>query len=438
MSESVRDLLVRGIAAAKSKESGTGSSKGEARHYLEWVLRLDASLDQQIEAWYWLSEISEDPVEKRHYLEEVLANQPNYYLARRSLAILDGKLDPREIVNPDRMPVPSANSPQTTQAQRFVCPTCGGRLTYTPDGTTLTCEYCDQRQKLISPQTGSTETFEETDFTIALASAKGHTRPSAMRIFECQACGASFVLSPQTLSLTCPYCAAVYVVKAEQTRLLIPPDAIIPFKITQEEAQQTLLTWLAMHREVSLKIPQAHEDPLRGFYLPTWCFNLTGYLPWKGLEYDDREWKPTSGYKLVLNDNLLIPAGRKLPEVLAKEIDTFNLACLVPYDPAYLADWPAETYQISLSDASLDARQQALAKAQAALPGDLIKPVRDLQIDSSALLVESFKLILLPLWVSHYHIKEKNYPLLINGQNGKVSAEIPDRGSHRWLAWLNG
>ena len=59
MSDSARDLLVRGIAAAKAQDTD------QARFYLEWVLRTDASREQKIKAWLWLSEVSEDPDEKR-------------------------------------------------------------------------------------------------------------------------------------------------------------------------------------------------------------------------------------------------------------------------------------------------------------------------------------------------------------------------------------
>ena len=87
MSSSARDLLVRGIAAAKTKDID------EARFYLEWVLRTDANRQQRIKAWYWLSEISDDPAEKRDLLENILVHEPGHAEARRSRAILDGVID---------------------------------------------------------------------------------------------------------------------------------------------------------------------------------------------------------------------------------------------------------------------------------------------------------------------------------------------------------
>src|SRR5438477_7937979 len=93
------DLLVYGVAAAKA------NSRDEARNYLEWVLRTDADFDQQAEAWYWLSTITDDPVEKRSCLESVLAINPHYGDARRDLAILQGR------IKPDQVPDPRYNVP---------------------------------------------------------------------------------------------------------------------------------------------------------------------------------------------------------------------------------------------------------------------------------------------------------------------------------------
>jgi hypothetical protein len=45
----VRDLLTRGIAAAKA------GNREEARFYLEWVLITEATEEQRLQAWLWLS-----------------------------------------------------------------------------------------------------------------------------------------------------------------------------------------------------------------------------------------------------------------------------------------------------------------------------------------------------------------------------------------------
>ena len=92
MSRSARDLLVRGIAAAKDKAAD------EARFYLEWVLRIDADPQQQVQARLWLSRIEDVSQKKRKQLETALAIDPWNPEVRRELAILDGRLNPEEVI----------------------------------------------------------------------------------------------------------------------------------------------------------------------------------------------------------------------------------------------------------------------------------------------------------------------------------------------------
>src|SRR5450830_509938 len=94
------DILVNGIAAFRAKEYDL------ARHYLEWYLRLDPPLEKRMDA----------------------------------LTLMDGKLDPAQIVHPDRITtVSTPETPEAADARRFACPNCGGRMVFTPDGQGLAC-----------------------------------------------------------------------------------------------------------------------------------------------------------------------------------------------------------------------------------------------------------------------------------------------------------
>jgi Flp pilus assembly protein TadD len=104
-----------------------------ARAYLERALDLADDRETRVQANYWMSQIVTDPDEKRAFLEETLANEPTHPEARRALAIMDGKLKPEEIVNPDALPAISTE-PQAAKADRFACPKCGGRMVFAPDG----------------------------------------------------------------------------------------------------------------------------------------------------------------------------------------------------------------------------------------------------------------------------------------------------------------
>lgn len=429
MSKSARDLLVRGIAAAKA------GSKDEARYLLEKMLMIDPTADQRADAWVWLGEISDDPAKKRDCLENALAYNPAHPIARRKLAVIDGRLKTEKIVDPDRIIAPAPQAPQPAQAKRFVCRQCGGQMAFAPGSKTLTCTYCDRKLTLMQAiKEGAV--VEEQDFTVALATAKGHTHPVATQALGCQGCGASFVLPSKMLSSTCPYCGSAYVTEQIETQELIPPEGIVPFGVNQKDALRATREWLKAEGGDA----RALADPPTGVYYPVWTFDIGGEIPWRYLEEVNDRWVPRTGSKVIVEDDLVVPASRALPASLAPALTEFRLSEseVVAYHPAYLADWPAETYEIPVANGSLVARRQVLDDARKRVAYGAFGNTKDVKVSSNRLVIESFKLVLLPLWITHYQNKDTQYTIVVNGQTGAVHGQKPARGLRKLWAWLMG
>lgn len=427
MSNSARDLLVRGIAAAKSDE------REEARFFLEWALRTgDITNEQRVDAWWWLSEITDDPAQKRRYLEDILSHNINHPPARRSLAILDGRLDPAEMIDVTfQTPTEEKpDQPQKVRSRRYTCPQCGGQLTFRPDGKRLICYHChlemDPAQAIPAD-----ETVDEQDFVVALATSKGHSRAVAMQTFQCEGCGVSFLLGPAVISLVCPYCGSAHVVEQTQTQRQIPPEGIIPFAIDQKQAQKILELWLenkGLRRAARTAAP-------RGIYAPVWTFDVSGEIEWRGQSVETTPGGVKTIYQTesapVFFDDLLVPASRKFSN-LAEAFEKCDLKKVVPYEPGYLADWPAETYQVAVSDASLLARKRAVELARQQVHNRQPYPV-DITFSSSNIAVQSYKLILLPMWVCCYYYQDKKYNVIINGQTGHPRGQAPRSKIRKWF-----
>ncbi len=425
MSDSTRDLLTHGVAAAKA------NSKNEARYFLEWLLRDDtADRDEQVEAYRWLAQISDEPKQKRDYLELVLAYNPMHPEARRELAILNGDLNPADIVNPDQMPA-RTEPPKPITARRFVCSNCGGRMAFDADSTSLTCQYCGNHQSLLSAM-DSGAMIEEQNFTVALATTQGHSKPITAHVIHCTGCGASFQFLPEMISRPCPYCETPYVIEQTETRDLIAPEGIVPFTISRDQAHRAALSW---YETSKFKILSANALP-SGIYLPAWTFDIGGVIDWSCVIEVNDKWLSESGSALVDENDLLVSASHTLSPHLTREIDNFPLRHLVPYDARYLADWAAETYAIEVGDASIVARARVLAKTQPLVQAGITNKYQHLQFSMLKLVIESYKLVLRPLWIARYRFEDKWYNVVINGQTGKVYGEKPQRGIGGWLARL--
>jgi hypothetical protein len=123
--------------------------------------------------------------------------------------------------------------------------------------------------------------------------------------------------------------------------------------------------------------------------------------------------------------------------VFLKLIPTFELKGVKPYDPRYLANWPAEVYDIPMAEASLDARGQSYSQYKRDLP-NLIIPMNVISTSSANMTVESFRLNLLPVWMAEIPFGGREHLVLINGQNGIVASDLPEKkkDSGGLMEWL--
>jgi predicted RNA-binding Zn-ribbon protein involved in translation (DUF1610 family) len=420
-------LLRSGIIEAKAGE------RHLARRYLERAINTGGNFDVLYEAWYWMSKITDDLAEKRSALENCLSYDMNHARAHRDLAVLDGKLDASEIINPDAPTAPSTD-PTQAAADRFMCPQCGAKMVYAPDGVSLICEHCNRSQTMQSKGEA-----EEQDFLIAMATARGHGKPVAMQVFHCQGCGAEFILPPDVISVTCAYCDSPYVVRLEDSRELLQPEGAIPQAFDQKQAAHLWVDWVEQN---GIK-PQDKVALPRGIYLPIWTFDIGGAIAYRGDRYEaevgfrqrvQKVVHVNDEYPVYIND-LPVPASRKISGHMARLLPTFELSATRPYDLRYLANWAAEVYDVPMADASLDARSRAYTQLKCNLPGD-IASLFNLKTSSASLTIESFKLVLLPVWITEIPFNNQELLVLINGQNGVVQGEPPSRPKSGLFDWL--
>ena len=227
-----RDLLRTGIIELKA------GNRIAARRYLDRCIYMSANHDVMAEAWYWLSQTTDDSRQQRDALENCLANDLHHAPARRALAILDGTLKASEVIDPN-VAVPASRL-QDASAQRFICPRCGGRQVYAPDGRSLVCEYCRRHERVSSSASAS----PENDFILAMATRRGHGGPLQEQVRRCQGCGAEFIRAAAELSFSCPYCGSTYVVLVPTSGDLLAPDGIILHSFDVMRARDLLRTWL--------------------------------------------------------------------------------------------------------------------------------------------------------------------------------------------------
>lgn len=198
------ELLVRGAGAARD------GNRDDARFYLEWALRDGPTTAQFVEAWYWLSRIAADPMERRRCLETALGAEPLHAEARRDLALLDGRLREADLLDPrqDLQPLTPSGPFAANDVRTYRCPTCGGALTADPTRGGLVCQFCGYRRR-----TDGAGAATEQDWEAAIHTARGHRWVvPGERVLTCQSCGAAQTLAPGAASAVCAFCGSAQVV----------------------------------------------------------------------------------------------------------------------------------------------------------------------------------------------------------------------------------
>ena len=111
---------------------------------------------------------------------------------------------------------------------------------------------------------------------------------------------------------------------------------------------------------------------------------------------------------------------------------------LVAYNAGFLSGWVVERYQIDLIGAAKEARVEMDAAMQrlcsAEVPGDT---QRNLQVDSDYS-GQTFKHILVPVWLLTYNYGAENYQVVINGYTGVIAGRYPKSWVKIFFAVLAG
>ncbi|MEA2573470.1 MAG: hypothetical protein QOH93_768 [Chloroflexia bacterium] len=483
------ELLSKGLAAA---QSGDRRDWSEAEHYLEWVTLTDADMDQQAQAWYWLSRVTDDPQRKAECLENALSIQPGHAEARRDKAILDGRLDPtrmRAHAMQSAAPTLQPEQISSLEGKRFTCPKCGAMARYDPMVGALRCQFCgaklDAGGQVVEddPSTPGMEVSEQ-DWVAAIYTEKGHAWVlPQQRLLQCQGCGAEVTFAQARVSARCVYCGSPYVLVevGEARNDLREPDGIVPFTFDPHAALGYARHWLGeqarllgipddLARVATLQLPQP-------VYLPFWTFDIVGEVRWSGWVRADNDFEELDNLDAVAGlggmalglavgsfsmvaesaanavvrrqqnkadlvhstgavgtivTDVPVLASRSLPAEMFRGIQ-YHMQYALRYSPEMLADWPAEIYSVSMADASLAARQRAVEESnkQVALETGVEVDGSNLNIsvDRTGLSVQSYKLLLLPVYTAAYTYRDLTYRLVVNGQTGQVLGDVPGGNS---------
>ncbi|HXG49563.1 MAG TPA: zinc ribbon domain-containing protein [Methylomirabilota bacterium] len=339
---------------------------------------------------------------------------------------------------------------EVTAQKKFHCPACGGEAVWTPARQALVCGYCGT----VSPAqveltSAGEEVIREHDLVTALRGIPDEQRGWQARktSVRCQSCEAISVFDPERVGQRCDFCGSASLVPYEEIKESFRPESLLPMKWSESQVREAIRQWYSSRFWAPNRLKtRAATDVVRGLYIPYWTFDAQVRADWtaeSGDYYYDTEyytdaqgrrqsrqvrkvrWYPSSGRVEHFFNDELVPASRGVHPRLLSGIEPFPTGELVPYQAGYLAGWVVERYQIDLVAAAQRAREQMDARVRqlcaAQVPGDTHRNLR-VWPDYSR---QTFKHILVPLWLLTYRYRHRTYQVAINGCTGAIAGEYP-------------
>jgi hypothetical protein len=116
-----------------------------------------------------------------------------------------------------------------------------------------------------------------------------------------------------------------------------------------------------------------------------------------------------------------------------KEVKSYNLSELAPYEPKYLAGLQAQAYDLPLEKAWDVGRQEMRERTrQTCLSQASTSQVRSFSMNLD-FADESWRYVLLPVYLATYSYEGKPYQVMVNGETGKITGQRPADWTKIWL-----
>lgn len=335
--------------------------------------------------------------------------------------------------------------PDSPKFAHFRCPGCGGELDFDPQSGMMKCLNCGNTVAVPEP-TASIVAHELND-------ALKHVTPLSESALEvnCDGCGSAVVFEPPEVAGSCSFCGAPIVAQPKAADPMIAPDAVLPLKVTKDKAQGEVRDWIGSRWFAPNALKKmARQEGIAGVYLPFWTYaaetesdysGARGTHYWETEYYTTRDsngnqvqesrqvmrtaWAPVSGHVARNFDNVLVPATKAVNEQRLNALEPWDLPALRAYEPAYLAGFKAQRYQIELPAGFEKAKEVMAAKIEEDVRRDIGGDEQQVNQVHTSTSNETFKHLLLPVWIGAYQFQGRVFQVMVNARTGEVQGERP-------------
>ncbi|MGB0716643.1 MAG: hypothetical protein ACPGXK_12230 [Phycisphaerae bacterium] len=337
-------------------------------------------------------------------------------------------------------------SPSRDQGESrvFPCESCGADLEFHIGAQSLKCTYCGFVKSLRQDDRSITENdYRDTARRMARLREQGRNDEIGCSEVNCSACGGTLRFTGTLTSSHCVYCGTpLQRESVHEAEHRIPVDAVLPFQISRDTAQENLAAWVKSLWFAPTDFQKRGiSGEFAGVYLPYWTFDSLTYCKYEGQRGEHyyvtvgsgknkrrvrkTRWYPASGEFQRFFDDILVVAGQGLPDDRLRALEPWPLKSSIPFNREALAGFLARTYDVQLDEGCVRATNimddRLMAETRSRIGGD-VQRVHYFHTSHDAI---TYKHLLLPVWMLTYRYNDKPYQVVINAGTGEVQGDRP-------------
>ncbi len=310
----------------------------------------------------------------------------------------------------------------------YECRNCGGGLRFDIPSQKIKCDYCNSEF----------DPYEVTQSRDAEESSDAY----GVRVYTCRQCGGEILTTDESITGFCSFCGSSAVLDGRMTQEKRPAH-ILPFTKTGSDCRASYLKRASRspYTDPEVKNPEFLEH-FRGIYMPYWVYEteVNGHLKIEGTTTETkRKYRYTHYYDLAGDvkayyNGIAFDASSSFDDEIAEKIAPFDAKEWKEFTPSYLcgfyadtSDVPARTYQEDADRTVGDSLKESFVTAGGFEKCNTDDP-KENETKVQQLLNKSNRrssLALYPVWFSTYRKGDRVAYAIVNGQTGKISADLP-------------
>lgn len=342
------------------------------------------------------------------------------------------------------------------------CPKCGSTDVRLKLGTdVLICQFCrhEWHGASVEQEYGLGEGLDQLRGTIIASGARDiEAGTASLMSFKCTGCGAEVTINTETtMTARCHWCRHVFGVN-EQVSNGAVPDAVLPFRITKDDAVARIRQFVDKRRLFALKAfkDQFTPENVVGVYMPYMIVdsNVSASVTGKG-EIQTRQYTRGEGdkkktyydadvYQVERSvdftvDDLPMESSAERGNLDIKANTNNIINTILPFDTknalkwnaSYLLGFSSEKRNLDVEKMKPRLEDQLLSIARSQVEGSVRRYDRGVRWETEQVEVHGSRWVsmYLPVWLYSYHQPGRNGGMLhyiaVNGRTGETMGSVP-------------